>query len=127
MTINQLDTTGSWAVNGTPIYTPANGIGVEHTNVAGSSSGRTEDGVMHIDWVRRDVRKVSLIYKAMTGKELDYLMGLMQGQEFVFTFRDRGKVQTMTGYTGECRYTYYSAALGDDDLYTDVSINVVEM
>lgn len=127
MKINQLDTTGSWAVDGTPIYTPANGIGVEHTNVAGSSSGRTEDGVMHIDWVRRDVRKVKLVYKAMTGKELDFLVGLMQGREFRFTFRDRGKVQTMTAYTGECNYTYYSAALGDDDLYTDVSINVIEM
>lgn len=82
---------------------------------------------MHIDWVRTDVRKVKLTYKAMTGAELDYLVDLMQGKEFEFTFRDRGKVQTMTGYTGECSYTYYSAALGDDDLYTDVMINVIEM
>lgn len=56
MTINKLDTTGSWAVNGTPIYIPSAGVKVAHTNVAGSGSGRTEDGVMHIDWVRRDVR-----------------------------------------------------------------------
>lgn len=127
MEINHLDTTGSWAVNGTPIYVPADGITIEHTNVAGSSSGRTEDGVMHIDWVRRDVKKVNLTYKAMSGAELDYLLGLMQGKEFRFTYRDRGKVHTLSGYTGECKYTYYSGALGDDDLFTDVSINVVEM
>lgn len=122
-----MDTTGSWAVNDIAIYTPHSGIGVEHTNVAGSSSGRTEDGIMHIDWVRRDVRKVRLLYKAMSGQEMDFLLSLMQGQEFNFKFRDRGKVQTMRAYTGECSYTYYSAALGDDDLYTDVSINVIEM
>lgn len=127
MTINHLDNTGSWRVNSSAIYTPSNGIKVEHTNMAGSSSGRTEDGVMHIDWVRRDVRKVNLMYRAMSGAELDYLLGLMQGQEFTFTFRDRGKLQTMNGYTGECSYTYYSGALGDDDLYTDVSINVIEL
>lgn len=127
MQINHLDTTGSWAINGNPIYVPSNGIGVEHTNLAGSSSGRTEDGYMHIDWIRRDVRKVGIQYKAMTGTELNTLMEMMQGKEFTFTFRDRGVVQSMTAYTGESKYTYYSAALGDDDLYTDVTINVIEM
>lgn len=127
MTINKLDTTGSWAVNGVPIPVPSKGIRVEHTNVAGSGSGRTEDGVMHIDWVRRDVRKVGLMYQAMSGTELNNLLGMMQGQEFTFTFRDRGQVYIMDAYCGECSYNYYSAALGDDDLYTDVSINVIEM
>lgn len=127
MTINKLDTTGSWAVNGEPIPIPSGGIGVEHTNVAGSGSGRTEDGVMHIDWVRRDVRKVKLVYKAMSGTELNDLLSKMQGQEFTFTFRDRGQVYTMDAYCGECSYNYHSAALYDDDLYTDVSINAVEM
>lgn len=127
MTINKMDTTGSWAVDGAPIYVPSSGIKVSHTNVAGSGSGRTEDGVMHIDWVRRDVRKVTLQYKAMSGAEMNYLLGLMQGREYTFTFRDRGSVHTMQAYSGDCDYTYYSAALGDDDLYTDVSIDAVEL
>lgn len=127
MTINKVDTTGSWAVNNTAIFTPSSGISVTHTNVAGPSSGRMEDGVMHINWVRRDVRKVGLQYKAMTGTELNTLMSMLQGQEFTFKFRDRGAVQTMRAYAGESNYTYYSAALGDDDLYTDVTINVIEL
>lgn len=127
MKINKLDTTGSWAINGQPIYVPSNGISVEHTNVAAASSGRTEDGRMHIDWVRPDVRKVHLQYKAMSGTELDYMMSLMQGKEYVLTFRDRGGIHTMSAYTGESRYTFYSGALGDDDLYTDVSLNAIEM
>ena len=53
-------------------------------------------------------------------------MDLMQGKEFTLTFKDRGKVQTMNAYSSESSYTYYSAALGED-IYTDVSINAIEM
>lgn len=122
----KLDTAGEWKVNNKPLYIPSAGIKVEHTNLAGSSSGRTEDGVMHIDWIRRDIRKVGLMWKVLTASEMDYIMGLMQGQEFTLTFKDRGKVQTMNAYASESSYTYYSAALGED-IYTDVSINAIEM
>ena len=122
----KLDTAGEWKVNSSPLYIPSAGIKVEHSNLAGSSSGRTEDGVMHIDWVRRDIRKVNLQWSVLTASELDYILGLMQGQEFILTFKDRGKVQTMNAYSSESSYTYYSAALGED-IYTDVSINAIEM
>ena len=121
-----LDTAGEWKVNSSPLYIPSAGIKVEHTNLAGSSSGRTEDGVMHIDWVRRDVRKVNLQWKVLRASELDYILGLMQGKEFTLTFKDRGRVQTMSAYSSESSYTYYSAALGED-IYTDVSINAIEL
>ena len=122
----KLDTAGEWMVNSSHLYIPSAGIKVEHTNLAGPSSGRTEDGVMHIDWIRRDIRKVNLQWKVLTASELDYVLGLMQGKEFTLTFKDRGKVQTMSAYSSESSYTYYSAALGED-IYTDVSINAIEM
>ncbi len=122
----KLDTAGEWMVNSNHLYIPSAGIKVEHTNLAGSSSGRTEDGVMHIDWIRRDIRKVGLMWKVLTASEMDYILGLLQGQEFTLTFKDRGKVQTMKAYASESSYTYYSAALGED-IYTDVSINAIEM
>lgn len=122
----KLDTAGEWKVNSSHLYIPSAGIQVEHTNLAGSSSGRTEDGIMHIDWVRRDIRKVKLQWKVLTASELDYVLGLMQGKEFTLTFKDRGRVQTMSAYSSESSYTYYSAALGED-IYTDVSINAIEM
>jgi hypothetical protein len=121
----KLDTAGEWMVNSSHLYIPSAGIKVEHTNLAGSSSGRTEDGIMHIDWVRRDIRKVNLQWKVLTASELDYILGLMQGKEFTLTFKDRGRVQTMSAYSSESSYTYYSAALGED-IYTDVSINAIE-
>ena len=122
----KLDTKNEWMVNDNHLYVPSAGIQVEHTNLAGSSSGRTEDGIMHIDWVRRDIRKVHLKWSVLTASELDYILGLMQGKEFVLTFKDRGTVQTMNAYSSESTYTYYSAALGED-IYTDVSINAIEM
>lgn len=122
----KLDILGEWKVGNSPLYVPSAGIQVEHSNLAGSSSGRTEDGIMHIDWIRRDIRKVHLRWKVLTASELNYILGLMQGKEFVLTFKDRGKVQIMNAYSSESSYTYYSAALGED-IYTDVSINAIEM
>ena len=122
----KLDTAGEWMVDNSHLYIPSAGITVNHSNLAGSSSGRTEDGVMHIDWVRRDIRKVNLKWSVLTASELDYILGLMQGKEFTLTFKDRGRVQTMSAYASESSYTYYSAALGED-IYTDVSINAIEM
>ena len=122
----KLDTAGEWMVNDSHLYIPSAGIRVDHSNLAGSSSGRTEDGVMHIDWVRRDIRKVNLQWKVLTGRELSYVLDLMQGKEFTLTFKDQGRVQTMYAYSSESSYTYYSAALGED-IYTDVSINAIEM
>jgi hypothetical protein len=124
--MGKLDTTGSWKVNSSALYTPSAGIQVEHTNLAGSSSGRTEDGIMHIDWIRRDIRKVHLRWQVLTAAELDYVLGLMQGKEFTLTFKDRGKVQTMKAYSSESSYTYYSTIRGTD-IYTDVSINAIEL
>lgn len=122
----KLDTAGEWMVDTYHLYIPSAGITVEHTNLAGPSSGRTEDGFMHIDWIRRDIRKVNLQWKVLTGSELNYLLNLMQGKEFWLTFKDRGMLQVMKAYSSESSYTYYSAALGED-IYTDVRINAIEM
>ena len=122
----KMDKAGEWMVNGSHLYIPSAGIKVEHTNLAGSSSGRTEDGVMHIDWIRRDIRKVYLQWKVLTASELEYIFGLMQGQEFTLTFKDRGRVHTMSAYSADSSYVYYSSALGED-IYTDVSINAIEI
>ena len=94
--------------------------------MAGSDSGRAEDGIMHIDWVRRDVRKVYLKYAMMTAAELNTVMSLMQGKEFTFTFRDMGTTQTMNAYVGESKYSLYSYSATTGEIYKDVEIHVIE-
>lgn len=129
LVINKVDTAGEWMVGANHLYIPSAGITIEHQNVAGSSSGRTEDGVMYIDWVRRDVYKVHLKWSAMSETELNNIITWMQGQEFVFKFVDRGVTKTINAYCGKCSYTFYTDNyLGlNEALYTDVTINVIEL
>ncbi len=116
-------------VGNTHIYIPSTPCKIEHSNVTGSSTGRDESGYMHIDWLRRDVRKVYLTYKAITGAEVANLLSLMQGKEFTFTFLEDNTVSTMNAYVGECSYESYSYAdgyMGGDKIYTNFSMNVIE-
>lgn len=126
MQINRLDTDGFWMVGSNHIYIPSLPCKVEHSNVVGEASGRDETGLMHIDWLRRDVRKVLLTYNVITASELSYMLGLMQGKEYTFTFWDNGAVQTINAYTGECSYETYRMTAGEK-IYTKFQINVVEM
>jgi hypothetical protein len=126
MAIARLDTEGKWMVGTSPIYVPATPCKVEHSNITASSTGRDESGMMHIDWLRRDVRKVFLTYGALSASELAYMMNLMQGKEFVFTFYDQGTVKTMNAYVGESSYEFLSYS-GSEPIYVNFSINVIEM
>lgn len=136
MAIGKLDTQGYWAVKSkgsnswTPIYVPATPCKIEHSNVMGSSTGRDETGVMHFDWLRRDVRKVFLTYQVLTGSEVQTLLDLMQGKEFKFKFFDGTAVRTMDAYGGESSYEFYSYApeyLGGEKVYRNFSLNVIEV
>ena len=128
MTINKLDTQNKWMVDTSHIYIPSTPCKVEHSNVAGASTGRDEAGIMHIDWLRRDVRKVYLKYNAITESELSYMMTLMQGKEFTFKFLDQGSVQTIDAYVGESNYEFYSySSLYNEGVYTNFEIHVIEM
>lgn len=125
--IGKVDTNGYWAVNGTPIYVPHTPCKIEHSNVMGSSTGRDETGYMHFDWVRRDVRKVFLVYNALTGSEVAFLENLMQGKTFTFTFLDGTTVKTMEAYVGESSYEHYSYSdIYSEPVYTNFSMNVIE-
>lgn len=111
----------SWKVDGSPIYEPSIDVTIQHENVAGSSSGRTEDGVMNIDWVRTDIRKVTIPYKVMSLEELNFMVGKLQGREFSFTFPDRGQSYTIDAYCSNCSYTMHT-----DSIYTNVKFSIIE-
>ena len=125
--INIKDTAGQWMVDSSHLYIPSYNTKIEHSNVASADTGRSEDGVMRIGWVRRDVRKVFLRYAAMSASELSYTMSLLQGKEFSFKFLDQGSVQTMNAYVGESSYNEYTtSSLYNEAIFTDVEIHVIE-
>ena len=75
-----------WKVGNTAIYEPSPSTSVLHTSISSADSGRTEDGYMHNTWVRTDIVKVNMVWKYLTGKEVEVLIGLMQGKEFTLTY-----------------------------------------
>lgn len=126
--INTLDTNSYWMADSTHLYIPSTPCKVEHSNVVGSSTGRSEDGIMRIDWVRRDVRKVFLHYNAMSASELAVMLTALQGKEFTFKYLDMGSVVTMSAYCGECNYQFYTnSSLYDEAIYTEVEFHVIEL
>lgn len=127
MAIGKISTDNAWMVDGTPIYIPSS-VQIDHDNQVSSDSGRTETGEMHITWVRGDIRKVSLTYNYLTGEEVAYMVNLMQGKIFKFTYPDNGAT-TITAYTGKCSYKSYTLSLYENEggIYSDFQINVVEM
>lgn len=127
MAVGKLATNGWWAVNGTPIFTPSE-VEIDHDNMVSSDSGRVESGEMYITWIRGDIRKVNMTFKYLTGDEVNYMLNMMQGKEFNFTYYDNGMV-TISAYVGKCSYKQHNLTLHPDEggLYADFKINVIEM
>ena len=120
-------TNGYWAVDGNPIYVPTS-VTIENDNIVSSDSGRTESGLMYINWVRPTVRKIKLTYSDITGMEVAEMHNLMQGKEFRFTYYDNG-IQTISAYAGKDSYTQsdLSKFAKEGGLYKDFTIDVIEM
>lgn len=118
-----------WAVNGTPIFTPAPSTQISHESIQSSDTGRTEDGVMHIDWVRTNMVKVNMQWSYLTGSEVAYLEELMQGKEFTLTYFDKGSTYTADVYVSNMSYTKKSDALYTDEggLYSSITANAIEI
>ena len=120
---------GRWAVNGTPIYTPAPSTQIDHESIQSADTGRTEDGTMHIDWVRTNMVKVNMTWSHLTGREVAYLEQLMMGREFTLTYFDKGARHTASVYVSKVTYKKVTDALyaSEGGLYSDIAINAIEI
>lgn len=120
---------GRWAVNGSSIYEPSTDTQIDHESIQSADTGRTEDGYMHIDWVRTNMVKVHLAWKYLTGNEVAYLESLMQGKEFTLTYFDKGSTHTANVYVSKVTYKKVTDALytSEGGLYSDIQANAIEM
>lgn len=130
MAIGILDDGNSWAVDTHPLYVPSyNNLKIDHESIQGADTGRTEDGIMHIDWVRRDVVKVYLYWGHLTGNEVAYLQGLLQGKEFTLKYVDSGSVKTAYCYCSKVSFTRVSSNQYslEGGLCSDIEAHCIEM
>lgn len=121
--------TNDWKVDDSPIYAPSKrNVKFEHDNITTSDTGRVESGDMHIRWVKRDVRTITLQWDILTGKEVEYLYQLFQGQEFTFHFKHFGRAKSMSAYCGKLTYDQDSEVLYEEEggLYRNINLKVVE-
>lgn len=101
---------------------------ISHDNIVTPDSGRAEDGYMHIHWVRRDVKQITLTWDKLTGNEMEYLRNLLQGQEFVLTYYDAG-IKTINAYCGKFSEQLDNVYQYADEggLYRNIQATITEM
>jgi len=115
-----------WKINGQAIYTPDINTKVELESLAGEGSGRTDDGIMHIEWIRTNIRKVYIKYDAMTKAEMAFMLNLVQGKEYTLTYEDPILgVNTIDCYTSNSSAEMYSAVLYNG-LWRNITFNCIE-
>ena len=57
-------------------------------SLADENSGRTEDGVMHISWIRSKMRKWEITMPPLTSAQAYSLLSLIQGKIYTITIWD---------------------------------------
>ena len=101
-------------------------VGFESLN--SEDSGRTDDGVMRLNWIFRKVRKVEITMPPITSADVSALLDLVQGQEYNLTYFDPldNAEKTITVYTSNSSADLYSGMVMNG-LWQGVSFNAIEL
>ena len=121
-----LTSKGHFKVNGTEYL--AKSIKVDLESLASEDSGRTDDGVMHINWVLKKIRKVEIQVAPSTTANIAPLLSAVQGQTYSLTYFDplANAEKTITAYTSTSSSELYSGVLYNG-LWQGTSFNAIEL
>lgn len=113
-------------INGDPI-TSFQECTVQFDSLADGNSGRTDDGVMHINWIWRIIRKVNVKMPPMCQEEIGRVFALVQGQEYDLTYLDPIKgIHTIHCYTSNSSAQCLSGVLYNG-LWVGAAFNAIEL
>lgn len=115
----------TWKIDGKPIYTPCIDVDIDWDSLSAEGSGRTNDGIMHIEWIRKEIWKVSITYTIMTREEKAYMDRLIANRECKFTFFHTTGMKTIDAYISNGKSKLHSGVLYDG-LYTNVTYHFIE-
>ena len=121
-----LTSKGHFKVNGTEYV--AKSIKVDLESLASEDSGRTDDGVMHINWVLKKIRKVFIEMPPSTTADIAPLLAAVQGQTYSLTYFDPldNAEKTITAYTSKGSSSLYSGVLYNG-LWQGTQFNAIEV
>lgn len=121
-----LTTKGHFKIGSTEFL--AKSIKPNFESLASEDSGRTDDGVMHINWVLRKIRKVEIEMPPLTSLEASNLLSLVQGQTYSLTYWDilANAEKTISVYTSNSSAECYSGVI-KNGLWQNLSFNAIEL
>lgn len=113
-------------INGKPV-TSFQSCTVQFDSLSDSNSGRTDDGVMHINWIWRVIRKVVVKLPPMSQDEIGAIFAMVQGQEYELTYLDPIKgIHTINCYTSNSSAECKSGVLYGG-LWIGAAFNAIEL
>lgn len=121
-----LTTKGHFKINNEQFE--AKSLRVNYESLSGEDSGRTDDGVMRINWIFKKVRKVEIEMPPMKSSDLSKLLSLVQGQEYNLTYFDPldNAEKTIQVYTSNSKTDLYSGMILKG-LWQGVAFNAIEL
>ena len=121
-----LTTKGHFKINNEQFE--AKSLRVNYESLSGEDSGRTDDGVMRINWIFKKVRKVEIEMPPMESSNLSKLLSLVQGQEYSLTYFDPldNVEKTIQVYTSNSKTDLYSGMILKG-LWQGVAFNAIEL
>lgn len=121
-----LTSKGHFIVNGKEFLAKSIKVGFE--SLADSNSGRTDDGVMHINWIYRRIRKLEIEMPPCSSAEVSRLLREVQGREYeIIYFDPLDNAEKLIGcYTSNSASDLYSGVIRNG-LWQGVSFNAIEL
>lgn len=119
---------GIFKINGLAIPAPDRWQKVAFESLADENSARTADGMMHINWLRRRLAKLSFQYSVMNNAQVREILLAVQGQEFPLTYVDPIEgIVTKNMYCSNSESTLgMSTAADSTGLWRDTTFNAIE-
>ena len=121
-----LTSKGHFKVNGKEYV--AKSIKVDLESLASEDSGRTDNGVMHINWVLKKIRKVQIELPPSTPDVFSPLLNAVQGQIYLLTYFDPmdNSEKTINAYTSTSSSELYSGVLYNG-LWQGIQFNAIQV
>ena len=106
----------------------AKNIKQNNDSLATENSGRTDDGVMHITWVRSNLRKWEIEMPPCTASEASEILSAVQGKLYRLNIWDikAGQWVNVQCYTSNSSADCYSGVLYNG-LYQGITFNAIEV
>ena len=117
---------GKIKING--LWVKPQSLNITLDSLADENSGRTQDGVMRINWIYNRIRKLEITLPPMLGPEISQVLDKVQGQVYDIQYFDPYDCewQTRRFYTSNSNTSMYSGVYAGG-LWQEASFNAIEM